>query len=215
MMLTEQVIALILFASGASASPGPNNLMLMASGANYGFSKTVPHMLGVCLGFVFMVIMVGLGLIGLFETLPILQTSLKIISIIYLIYLAWKIATTRIVAPAPKTSNISQVDDGLGASNSKPFTFLQAALFQWVNPKAWAMALTSIGVFTPDNRGLCAIILVAVVFGSVNLPIVSGWVVLGTQLRRLLNDRQKMRMFNLTAALLLMISLYPILISLH
>ncbi|MEM8914899.1 MAG: LysE family translocator [Pseudomonadota bacterium] len=195
-MTYELLTALAAFAFVTSITPGPNNLMLMASGANFGFVRTVPHMLGVALGFVFMVVLVGLGLIQVFDAYPVSYTLLKVFSIIYLLYLAWRIATAAPVRDESKAG--------------KPFTFLQAALFQWVNPKAWAMALTAVSVYAP-TQSLLAIAQVAVVFGVINFPSVGSWTLLGQQMRRLLNNPVRLRLFNATMAILLVLSLYPVL----
>ncbi|MEM1399762.1 MAG: LysE family translocator [Pseudomonadota bacterium] len=195
-MTYELLTALAAFAFVTSITPGPNNLMLMASGANFGFVRTVPHMLGVALGFVFMVVLVGIGLIQIFDAYPLSYTALKIFSIVYLLYLAWRIATA---APVEKQGKAG-----------KPFTFLQAALFQWVNPKAWAMALTAVSVYAPSQSFL-AIIQVALIFGLINFPTVGSWTVLGQQMRRFLTNPLRLRLFNATMAVLLVASLYPVL----
>ena len=189
--------ALAAFAFVSSITPGPNNLMLMASGANFGFRRTIPHMLGVAVGFVAMVIIVGAGLVQIFNAWPVSYSVLKVISVTYLLYLAWKIANA-----APLSEE--------GASGT-PMTFVQAALFQWVNPKAWAMALTAVTVYAP-SQGLWAIIVVAIIFGTINLPSVGIWVTLGQQMRRFLGSAKRLRAFNITMALLLISSLYPVLV---
>ena len=196
-MELEILTGLAAFSFASSITPGPNNLMLMASGANYGFRRTIPHMLGVGIGFVFMVIMVGIGLVQVFNAIPASYKALKIVSVVYLLYLAARIATA-----APPG------DDARAAG--KPFTFLQAAAFQWVNPKAWTMALTSVAVYAP-SQSLVAVGLVALVFGAINLPCVSAWAVLGEQLRNLLSSPSRLRAFNILMALLLVGSLYPVL----
>jgi threonine/homoserine/homoserine lactone efflux protein len=202
MLSLELFWGLLAFAFVSSATPGPNNLMLMASGTNFGFVRTIPHMLGVSLGFVLMVILVGLGLAKLFEAVPVLRLALKIGSVGYLIYLAWKIATSS----APK---------GEDTSVAKPMTFLQAALFQWVNPKAWTMALGAVSVYVPATNPIMGLFIVAAVFGAINLPVVSGWAAMGVQLRRFLQEPVKLRIFNLTAAVLLLASLYPVIFDGH
>ncbi|MEL0437321.1 LysE family translocator [Phycobacter sp. K97] len=194
-MTHDLILALALFAFVSSITPGPNNLMLMASGANFGFRRTIPHMLGVALGFVFMVILVGAGLIQVFDAFPVSYTVLKAASVIYLLYLAWKIANA---GPAET-----------GDAKGRPMTFVQAAAFQWVNPKAWAMALTAISAYAPD-QSLWAIFVVAALFGAVNLPSVSSWTVLGQQMARLLTNPRRLTVFNWTMALLLVASLYPV-----
>ena len=197
-MTYDLLLALALFAFVSSITPGPNNLMLMASGANFGFRRTIPHMLGVALGFVFMVVLVGAGLVGIFEAFPVSYTVLKVASVAYLLYLAWKIA------------NAGPAETGEGKGN--PMTFLQAATFQWVNPKAWAMALTAISVYAPDQT-LWAILLVAALFGAVNLPSVSSWTLLGQQMARVLTNPRRLMLFNWAMAALLVASLYPVIWS--
>ena len=196
-MTYDILSALAAFAFVSSITPGPNNLMLMASGANYGVRRTLPHMLGVALGFAFMVILVGVGLIQIFDAFPVTYTVLKVASVGYLLYLAWKIAT----AAAPEAKE----------PTGTPFTFLQAAAFQWVNPKAWTMALTAISVYAVPEAGVWGILLVGLVFGAVNLPSVSVWTWMGQQLRRVLDDPRKLRAFNIAMAVLLVGSLWPIL----
>lgn len=198
----ELLTGLALFSFVSSITPGPNNLMLMASGANFGFRRTLPHMLGVGLGFTGMVTLVGLGLVGLFEAYPLSYDILKVVSVVYLMYLAWKIATSA----APAGSEVAQGAEG------KPITFLQAVLFQWVNPKAWTMALTALTVYAP-SQNLGAVLLVAAVFGLINLPCVSCWTLLGQQLQRLLTSRRRLVIFNVSMAVLLVASLYPVLLS--
>lgn len=195
MMTYDLFAALALFAFVSSVTPGPNNLMLMASGANFGFRRTIPHMLGVAIGFVFMVLLVGVGLVQVFDAFPVTYTVLKVGSVVYLLYLAWKIANS---GPAKS-----------GAAAGKPMTFLQAAAFQWVNPKAWAMALTAISAYTPDHT-LWAILLVGVVFGAINLPSVGSWTLLGQQMARFLTNPRRLIAFNWTMAALLVASLYPV-----
>jgi threonine/homoserine/homoserine lactone efflux protein len=197
MMQTELLIALTQFAFVSSATPGPNNLMLMASGTNFGFRRTIPHMLGVTIGFVVMLVLVGLGLAKLFDLFPLARLALKVGSIGYLVYLAWMIAT----AGAPKDA---------AASGAKPMTFIQASLFQWINPKAWTMALGAVSVYVPATNPIFGLFFVAGVFGAINLPVVSGWAAMGMHMRRFLQDPLKLRIFNVTAALLLLASLYPV-----
>lgn len=200
-MTPELLAALAAFAFVSSITPGPNNLMLMASGANYGYTRTIPHMLGVALGFTLMVTLVGIGLMQVFDRYPVTYDLLRVFSVLYLLYLAWRIAT----AAAPHAGE---------PARGRPFTFLQAAAFQWVNPKAWTMALTAISVYAPSHS-LYASVLVAGVFGAVNLPCINVWTVLGIQLRRLLNNPMRLRVFNIGMALLLVGSLYPVLAPLR
>lgn len=198
-MTSEILIALVGFAFASSITPGPNNLMLMASGANYGLRGTVPHMLGISLGHAFMVTMVGVILLQVFETYPALNIVLKVLSAAYMLWLAWKIAN----AVAPEAKEVT----------GKPFTFLQAAAFQWVNPKAWFMAITAISVYAPKDQSIwVGSLLVAGVFAATNLPSVSVWAWMGVQVRRWLGTAKRLRIFNISMALLLVVSLYPMLI---
>ena len=197
-MTLELLSVLVLFAFASSITPGPNNLMLLASGTNFGFRRTVPHMLGISLGHALMVALLGLGLAQLFDAYPPFRLALQIVSTGYLLYLAWKIANA-----APPADNGE-------APQGKPFTFLQAAAFQWVNPKAWYMAIYAITNFTPENSGLWGPLWVATVFSATNLPSVAVWAALGTQLRRLLTRPRLLRAFNWTMAALLVLTLFPI-----
>jgi threonine/homoserine/homoserine lactone efflux protein len=199
MMTFETLMALAAFAFVSSITPGPNNLMLMASGANFGFRRTIPHLLGVGIGFTVMIVAVGLGLVQLFKAVPIAHTILKIVSVLYLLYLAWKIATA--APPEP------------GIQGATPMTFLQAALFQWVNPKAWSMALTAIVAYAPPGSGHLGLITVALVFGAINLPCTGSWTLIGTQLRRVLTDPRRLQIFNLTMAALLIASAVPLIFA--
>lgn len=195
-MTYEILTALAVFALVSSITPGPNNLMLMASGVNFGALRTVPHALGVCIGFTLMVGLVGVGLMGVFDAIPYSHQVLKGVSTLYLLYLAYKLATTDTL--------------GEGAADSRPMTFLQAALFQWVNPKAWTMALTAMAVYA-GGGSLQTVLLVTLVFGVVNAPAISVWVLVGDRLGRLLSTSGRLRAFNTVMALLLVASLYPVL----
>lgn len=200
-MTYELMTGLALFCLVSSITPGPNNLMLMASGANYGLRLTLPHMAGVTLGFTGMVVLVGIGLLGLFDAYPVSYQVLKVVSVVYLLYLAWKIAT----AAAPHDGSAT------GEEKGRPMTFIQALLFQWVNPKAWTMALTALSVYAP-SQSFIAVLVVAGIFGAINLPCISFWTILGQQTQRLLTSTRRRISFNITMALLLVGSLYPVLL---
>lgn len=195
-MNIDVIPALALFAFVSSITPGPNNLMLMASGANFGFMRSVPHMLGISIGFLVLMLLSGLGLAQVFTTYPISHLILKIASVIYMLWLAWKIANA---APAAR-----------GSASGTPMTFLQAAAFQWVNPKAWAMALTAITVYV-GTPSFWALGMACVIFSAINLPSVGVWTVLGQQMARVLTNPRRLRVFNWTMAVLLVASLYPVL----
>lgn len=197
-MTYELLTALAGFAFVTSITPGPNNMMLLASGANFGFSRTIPHMLGIGIGFTVMVMLVGAGLMQLFDAWPPSYTILKVLAAAYMLWLAWKIAH-------------SASPEGMSAG-AKPMSFLQAALFQWVNPKAWTMALSAITLYAP-GRELTAVLWVALVFGAINLPCVSSWTVLGQKLRLILGNPSRLVAFNWTMAALLVLSLIPSLMA--
>lgn len=197
-MTLEILFGLMLFAFASSITPGPNNLMLMASGVNFGFVRSLPHMLGVSLGFVLMAILVGLGVMQLFDAYPITYDILKVLSVLYMLYLAYKIAQSSGNMSGKKIS-------------TRPMSFMQAVMFQWVNPKAWSMALTAISVYAP-SKSLYAVALVSLVFGLVNFPCITCWVTLGTKIKHVLREPLSLKIFNYTMATLLVLSLYPIFI---
>ena len=182
------------FSLVATITPGPNNIMVMTSGANFGFRQTTPHLLGIVIGFLFMIVLAGLGLIALFDRFPALNVALKTASIIYLLFLAWKIANST----TPKGA----------AETGRQLTFLQGAAFQWVNPKAWAMGLTAITLYAPD-QSLASVTLIAIAFTVIGLPAISLRAVMGISLRQFLSNRFRLRMFNFVMAFLLVASIYP------
>ena len=189
-------LAFFLFAVSMAFTPGPNNVMLMTSGLNFGVNKSLPHLFGVCLGFPSMVVMVGLGLGVIFAQYPVLHDVIKVLGIVYLIYLAWQIAH------AKKTS--------LSGKVSSPFTFMQAALFQWVNPKAWVMASTTIAVYTSVAEDvLYQMLLLAVAFALIGFCSGSTWLFLGRGLKRFLTSDTHQILFNRVMATLLVASVFP------
>ena len=195
-MNIEIFLALLGFAFVTSVTPGPNNMMLLASGVNFGFRRTVPHMLGISVGHGVLVTTIGMGLSGLFQTVPQAMIVLKVVSVVYMLWLAWKIAN----AAAPEGRE----------ADGRPFSFLQAAAFQWVNPKAWAMALGAISAYAGQG-GFVAVLTIAAVFAAVNLPSVSLWAAMGEGLRGWLQSPARLRAFNWTMAVLLVASLVPVL----
>jgi len=196
-MTYDLFTALATFALITVITPGPNNLLLMASGANFGFKRTVPHMLGIGIGFPVMVFCVGIGVMQLFDLWPLSYMILKVLSVAYLLYLAWKIAHA---APPEKAQ-----------AEGRPLTFLQSAAFQWVNPKAWTMALSAITLYA-TGRDLAAILWVAGVYVCVSMISTTGWTVLGQQMRRLLKNPRRLQIFNWSMAVLLVATLIPVLL---
>jgi len=198
MFTADLLIAFVLFAFVSSVTPGPNNTMLLSSGVNFGFNRTIPHMLGISCGFAVMVLAVGLGLGAVFKTYPVLYTVLRYAGAAYLLYLAYKIATS---GPVTDTTD----------KKARPMSYLGAAAFQWVNPKAWVMAIGAISTYTPMNGYFTNVLIIALVFGIVNLPAVSMWAGCGSLLRNVLRDPFWLRVFNGVMAALLVVSLYPLL----
>mgnify|MGYP000495028940 FL=1 len=197
-MTYELFLALAGFALGTVFTPGPNNLMLMASGANFGFQRSLPHLLGVALGFPLMILPVGLGVMQLFDAFPQLTLVMTILSVIYMVWLAWKIANS---APPQE-----------GGTSGTPLTFVQACAFQWVNPKAWAMALGAITLYAA-SRDLTAVLWVSGTYLLIGCFSASAWTALGQQLRRILTRPAQLRAFNWAMAALLLASLAAILLQ--
>ncbi|MFV8452249.1 LysE family translocator [Vibrio campbellii] len=189
----HQLGALALFAFVSTFTPGPNNIMLMTSGANVGFKRTIPHMLGITLGFGAMLILVGIGLMSLFHAYPLTHDILKGLSFTYLLYLTYKIAT----------SSKTEVKDDF-----RPMSFLGAVAFQWVNPKGWSMALTAITVHSSGGSWL-ELALIAGIFCLANLPSVTFWTAAGIQLQRWLTTSKRVKGFNYGMAALLLLSTIP------
>ncbi|XAZ22026.1 LysE family translocator [Sinorhizobium sp. B11] len=196
-MPLDTFLALLLFAFTTSITPGPNNMMLFASGVNFGFRRTIPHMFGIGAGFLSLLLGVGLGLGALLHMVPAVYTALKFAGGAYLVWIAWKIGTSRSL--------------GEGTSGVKPMSFLGAAAFQWVNPKAWVMAVTAMATYTNPELYLASVLLVGLAFAAVNVPSVSTWAGFGSALREWLSDPVRLKWFNITMALLLVLSLWPML----
>ncbi|MEI9414099.1 LysE family translocator [Mesorhizobium sp. Cs1321R2N1] len=197
-MSLDAFLALLVYAFVTSITPGPNNLMLLASGVNFGLVRSVPHMLGISIGFLVLLLAVGLGLGAVLTAFPALHTGLKIAGAVYLLYLAWKIAMSRSLS-------------GKGETNARPMRFIDAAAFQWVNPKAWVMAITAMAVYTNPERPFLSVILIGMAFTVVNLPSVSVWAGFGTALRGFLSDPVRLKWFNIAMGALLAATLWPML----
>jgi threonine/homoserine/homoserine lactone efflux protein len=195
-ILFDALPAAALFAMATSITPGPNNTMLLASGVNFGLKRTVPHMLGISAGVALLSLAGGLGLAQAFERFPWLYTALETASVVYLLYLAWKIGTSSTV----------QMREG----ERRPMRFHEAFAFQWINPKAWMMVLTAATTIHLHTSLSLNAALMAMVFVVIGLPCITVWAAFGTSLRRYLNDPRWLRAFNMTMAVLLVLSLYPI-----
>lgn len=193
----DLLLPLFTFAVVTSVTPGPNNVMLTASGANFGFRRTLPHMLGIAVGFPVMVVAIGWGLGEIFRSFPALHEVLKYAGAAYLLFLAWKIATAGRA--------------GTAEARGRPMTFLQAAAFQWVNPKGWMMAISAITAYTTvGGNPFVETLAIAAIFALVTMPCIGLWALFGVGIGRLLQSDTWLRAFNLLMAALLVASLVPL-----
>ena len=197
---SEVFWALLAFALVAAATPGPNNLMLMTSGVKFGFGGTLSHLAGVILGFALMVVLVGLGLDAIFGRFPGFLPVMRVFGSLYMLWLALKIA---LAGPVWETE-----------AGGRPIGFLAAAAFQWVNPKAWVMALSALSTYAgvADNY-IRSVLLIAVLCAAITIPCSGAWVLFGSSLRRFLTNPRVARPFNLAMAALLVASIAPTLIE--
>jgi threonine/homoserine/homoserine lactone efflux protein len=193
-VMIDLIFALTLFAFAAAVTPGPNNVMLTASGSAFGFGRTIPHILGITFGFPLMVFALGLGLGEIFTRYPQIHLTLKYIGAAYLLYLAWRIAQAS--------------GSDRSAANARPLTFFEAAAFQWVNPKAWMIGVSSIPAFTTIGGNYHAeLLLICAVFAIVTLPSCSIWCLFGVGIRRLIRSPETARIVNLVLAALVALSI--------
>jgi threonine/homoserine/homoserine lactone efflux protein len=182
----------------ASITPGPNNLMLMTSGVKFGFARTAPHLVGVILGFALMVALLGLGLNVVFQRFPTVLRGMRIVGSLYMIWLALKIALAK---PA-----------GAIESAGRPIRFVSAAAFQWINPKAWVMALSMLSTYAGlADDYLRSVLLITALCAAITVPCSGAWALFGSSLRRFLTNPRVTRAFNLMMAALLVASIVPIL----
>lgn len=196
----DLLLAVLFFAFSTTITPGPNNVMIMSSGVNYGIKASLPHWLGICLGFPLMVLLVGLGFGVVFERYPHLHQLIKVLGVAYLLWLAWRIASAE-----PKA-----IEQG----KSKPFSFMQAALFQWINGKAWVMASGAIAAFTTVGGVYwLEVSIITAAFLLVAFPCVGVWLVFGAVLRKVLTKALFQRLFNITMAIILVLSVVPVLLE--
>ena len=194
---SEILWALTAFAFVASITPGPNNLMLMTSGVKYGFGRTLPHLVGVVLGFALMIAVVGFGLGVLFERYPQILPVMRVAGALYMVWLALKIALAKPI--------------GKAEPGGRPIGFFAAAGFQWVNPKAWAMALGALAAYAGVVDSYAGgVLLIAALCAMIAIPCCIAWTVFGASLSRLLIDPRVARPFNWTMAALLIASIAPV-----
>lgn len=183
------------FAIAASFTPGPNNLIALSSGANFGFRKTLPHLMGVALGFGLMLFLVGLGLGALFEAVPLVYNVLQVACLVYLLLLAWKMGTS---------GAIGSVKD-----REKPNSLFASALFQWVNPKAWFASLTIVSTFTDPQNYWQSMSMNSVSIMIIAAASICSWTLFGSVFQRLLSSPRRLSAFNWTMAAALVFSTVP------
>jgi threonine/homoserine/homoserine lactone efflux protein len=184
------ILTSIPFMTSMGITPGPNNILVAGSGVNFGFRATIPHILGITIGYPLMLFIVGIGLAKIFIAVPLIHAVLKYISIVYLLYLAYRI--TR--------------------ASAKPLTFLQAAAFQWVNGKAWVIALGAVTTYTVVDQTLpLQIVALTAISVFITLGTVSCWTFFGAFMRQYLQTEKRRRWFNYTMAALLVLSILPVL----
>jgi threonine/homoserine/homoserine lactone efflux protein len=199
LMPLDMFLALVTFAFVLSFTPGPNNIMLAASGVNFGFARTVPHVAGVVIGFPVLLIACGAGLGLVFAAVPSLQIALKIVGSLYMLWLAWKVA------------HAHQSADG-GKAPARPFTFWQAVAFQWVNVKAVVAALSAVAIYVRPGHERHDFAVLLSVLAVTTIGSASTWTGFGVALRRFLHDPAHARVFNIVMALLLVGSIVPMVV---
>lgn len=195
----DKLIPLLLFAFSTTLTPGPNNFMIMNSGLNFGIKPSLGHYFGIALGFPIMLLMVALGLGVVFVKFLWIKQVLQVVGSIYMLYLAWKILRSH-----SKSNSVSL---------SKPLTFFQAFLFQWVNPKAWIMAVGTISIFTLNNNYFLNAFLLCLITFLVCIPATAVWLLFGKILQRILKNDKQRAWFNLGMAITLVASIALIFIE--
>ena len=193
----DNLLAVALFAISSSITPGPNNVLVLTSGVNFGVRRSMPLLIGISVGFATMLLLVGFGFGQLFVLFPSLQLFIKCVGVVYLVYLAWLIAKSN--------------TDMQSITRAKPLTFMNGALFQWVNGKAWVVASGAIVAFT--NAGdayLSQNVLIALVFLVIAFPCVGVWLIFGTLLKKTLQTQKHRRCFNYIMATLLLASVLSV-----
>jgi len=198
----EYILSAALFAVSSSITPGPNNIMVMASGLNFGIRKSLPLLTGICVGFSVMLLLVGLGFGHLFSMFPSLILFVKITGTAYLLYLAWLIATS------------SDIDNS--KQQNEPFGFIKGALFQWVNGKAWVVAIGAISAFTSVGEHYSLQVLnISTTFFVISFPCVGVWLIFGSLLRDYFENVTYLRWFNISMSLLLVLSIIPVISEIY
>ncbi|PWQ96981.1 LysE family translocator [Leucothrix arctica] len=189
MISIELILATTLFALITSITPGPNNIMLTASGANFGFKRTLPHVAGIICGMMLLNISVGVGLGTLFTQFPVVQQVLRVAGSAYLLYLAYKLLSF---------SSLGKVED-----NAKPFSLLEATAFQAINPKAWIMVISANASFSlTGDLYWWSVAMIVTLYAIIGTPSIMLWAGFGQFMRRFLGQPTILRVFNITMATL-------------
>ena len=173
-----------------SITPGPNNLMLTASGVNFGFGRTLPHMIGIVVGLSIQTYLTALGLGVLFTEVPIVREGLKVVGVAYLLWMSWKIVGAQ----------VANANEG-----ARPLRAYEATAFQFVNPKAWIMTTTLSTLFLPvGTQPFIGGIYLAAILALVHFPCISVWALFGSGLKRVLVAPNVRRIFNVVMCVLLL-----------
>lgn len=192
----EWYLAVLLFAAANTVTPGLNNMMIMSSGLNFGIRRSIPHLLGILIGFPLMFVAVGVGFVSVILAVPQLHLFIQFLGVLYLLYFAWLVATSA---------------DDIDSSKKKIIGFWQAVAIQWVNPKAWVMITGAFAAFTKtDADPFLQVLYITSAFVIVGVPTISAWLFCGSLLSRVLTRPELRRIFNRCMAGLLVISILPI-----
>ena len=200
-MSNEALLSFAMFALVTSITPGPNNILLMTSGVNHGFLRTVPHLSGVSIGFAILFLGTGLGLGELFTRLPVVYEVMRWVAIAYFLHLAWRLSTTSAYSDNPEAAH---------APTAKVWRFHEGFAFQWINPKVWIMAIGAFSRYVPIGQGTGAIVRATIIFTVIGIPCSVAWVLFGSRMRRYLLQGHRRRVFNIGMATLLLASLAPL-----
>jgi threonine/homoserine/homoserine lactone efflux protein len=197
---TTTIISIATFALVMVITPGPNNIILLTSGLNFGYKKSLPSIFGVMLGFPLMVILIGLGLGVILSNYPFILDIIKILGMMYLFYLAYKIATSEV--------------DMENNNNKRAFTFIQLVLFQWLNPKAWVIAITTLSIYMQDTQNsFKEVLLIAFIYILMGIISTNTWTLGGVALQNILKNKKHIKIFNQLMAIIIVLSVTPVIID--
>ena len=189
-MAFDVLLGIFLFSFVLGIKPGPNNAMLLISATNYGFRRTIPHLLGVIIGLVSMFLAAGFGLSSFFQLYPQVLYYLKLVAVAYLFYLSWQMIFSKEVSAT-------------NSSSSRPLKFVEGFLFQWVNPKAWIVAATAMALYVDSALPILSVLVISLIFAVTLVPTLSTWALFGMLLSSFLAGSYRIRVFNLLMGLLL------------